>query len=187
MEFSFLIDGDTHFQAKLQSKQCEDSTKNNKRCKHYCVIGSPYCYVHLMYKHSLRIKESTIPEAGLGLFAIDALDSKSNDIIFKKGKTIVKYSGEIIDKDELISRYSNKTAPYTIQVSKNRYEDGSVVRGVGSLANTKPNHNNATISISNGTAKLKATKNIRNGDEIFLSYGKSYKVNESGVNYKTTK
>ena len=29
MEFSFQIDGDTHFQAKLQSKQCEDSTKNN--------------------------------------------------------------------------------------------------------------------------------------------------------------
>ena len=100
----------------------------------------------------------------MGLFAVDPMDS-SHKIIFKANdpqfSVIALYKGEIIDKDELIERYSNKTPLYVVGISANRFEDGAI-------ANTKPNHNNATISVHNGYAKIKATKNIYNGDEIFF-------------------
>jgi hypothetical protein len=185
-EFIFRIDDNIHYRCILESIQCIAHTNSNKQCKKQTVIGSPYCYTHLLYKHHLRIKKSTIPDAGMGLFAIDPMDSE-HKIIFKRNDTIALYKGEIIDKDELINRYSNKTPPYAIGINKNRFEDGASVRGVGSIANTKAGHNNATISVHNGYAKIKATKNIYNEDEIFLSYGKSHKLNELNVLYITKK
>lgn len=187
-EFIFKIGEDIHYRCFLESIQCIDQTNAHKQCKRQTVIGSPYCYTHLLYKHHLRIKKSTIPNSGNGLFAVDPMDS-SHKVIFKPNDpelcVIALYKGEIIDKDELIERYGNKTPPYVVGINNNRYEDGAKIRGVGSIANTKPNHNNATISVHNGYAKIKATKNIYNGDEIFLSYGRSHKLNEQGVNHTT--
>lgn len=122
----------------------------------------------------------------MGLFAENPMDSDHN-VIFRANDTITLYKGEIIDKDELIERYSNKTPPYVVGINNNRYEDGAKRRGIGSIANTKAGHNNATISVHNGYAKIKATKNIYNGDEIFLSYGRSHKLNEPNVSHKTKK
>jgi len=94
---------------------------------------------------------------------------------------ICRYQGELIDRAELIDRYEDKTGPYVVGISADSYEDASVRRGIGSLANTLPNNNNATISVYRGHASLKATKAIRHGDEILLSYGRQYKLNEPGV------
>jgi len=183
-EFIFKIDGDVHWRCYLDSIRCIEHTKTGAQCKRQTVIGSPYCYTHLVYKHHLRIKKSTIPNAGMGLFAVDPTDN-TDRIIFKAGQTIVKYKGEIIDTDELNERYGEYTAPYTVSISRDRYEDAAQQRGIGSIANTKPNHNNATISVHNGYASLKATKNIRNNQEIFLSYGNAYKLHEDGVEHET--
>ena len=35
------------------------------------------------------------------------------------------------------------------------------------------------------SAKVRATKNIRNNKEIFVNYGKDYKMSEQGVTYST--
>lgn len=184
-EFIFKINDEVHYRTKLMSIECEETTKKGKRCKRKCVIGSPYCYTHLAYKHHLTIKESTVANAGKGLFAVDPMSSDNNDIIYKKGETIVKYFGEIINLNELIERYADKTGPYVVQMSQNKYMDGAKKRGIGSLANTLPNHNNATLSVSHNSVSLKATKNIKNGDEILLSYGRGYKLNEDGVDFQT--
>ena len=157
-----------------------------KRCKRRCVIGSPYCTTHLAYKHHLKIKTSLIPNAGKGLFAVDPLSSDNNEILFHNGDTICQYKGKMIDHAELIQRYSNKTPPYVVGVSANAYEDGARIRGIGSIANKNPNHSNATISVYRGRASLRATKNIKNGQEIYLSYGKQYKLNQPGVESITT-
>jgi hypothetical protein len=186
--FTFKINNEEVFKTQLESIRCTEITKKGNRCKRQTVIGSTFCSTHLAYNHHLQIKESNIPNANLGLFAFDPLHSNSNEILFKKGTTIVKYQGEIIDRDELNNRYQFHTAPYAVKISNNRYEDGAKVRGVGSLANTKPNHNNAKLSISNkGIASLKATKNIRNHNEILVSYGPAFKLNEPDVTYSTTK
>ena len=187
MEFIFRINNEVTFKSKVHSFRCSDNTKKGSQCKRHTVIGSPFCATHLLYNHNLKVKKSLIPNSGLGLFAVDPFDSTHKHVLFKKGEKIAKYYGEIIDKDELINRYEDKTPPYVIGISNNRYEDGAVKRGIGSLANTLPNHNNATISIHNGYASLKCSKNIKNGDEIYLSYGKSYKLNQPNVNYETKK
>lgn len=186
-EFIFKINNEVHYSTKLTSLRCEDTNKKGGRCKRKCVIGSPYCYTHLAYKHHLTIKKSTIPNAGNGLFAVDPLSSDKSDIIYRKGDTIIKYFGEIINLNELIARYADKTGPYVVQMSQNRYMDAAKIRGVGSLANTLPNNNNATLSVSHNSVSLKATKNIKNGDEILLSYGRGYKLNENGVDFQTKK
>jgi hypothetical protein len=185
-EFIFRIGNNIHYKCILESIRCIEHTKAHTQCKRQTVIGSPYCYIHLLYKHHLRIKKSTIQNAGMGLFAVDPIDS-THKIIFKRNDTIALYKGEIIDLKQLIDRYSDKTPPYVVGINKNRFEDGASVRGVGSIANTKAGHNNATISVHNGYAKIKATKNIYNGDEVFLSYGKSHKLNELNITHITKK
>lgn len=184
--FTFKINDEIQYRTQVQSLQWADNTKAGARCKRRCVIGSPWCSTHLSYKHHLKIKPSLISNAGKGLYACDPLNSTSNAVLFKKGETIVKYHGELINLETLNERYDHHTAPYTVQISANSYEDGAKTRGIGSLANTNPGHNNATFSIYQGRASLKATKPIRNGEEIYLSYGRAYKLNEPDVEYGTT-
>jgi hypothetical protein len=184
--FTFRINGNIHFRTQLQSLQCVEITKNGTRCKRKCVIGSPFCCTHLAYNHHLKIKPSLIPNAGKGLYAVDPRSADQNEILFHKGETICKYRGELIDLDTLEERYDEYTAPYAVRISANSFEDGAKVRGIGSLANTRPGHNNATLSIYQGRASLKATRNIKNGEEIYLSYGRAYRLHEPEVEYGTT-
>lgn len=184
--FTFKVDGEELFRTPISSLQCTDITKRGTRCKRKCVIGSAFCSSHLAYQHHLKIKNSNIEGAGKGLFACDPLDSNSNEILFKKRIKIVSYNGEIINQAELERRYGEFTAPYAVAISENRFEDGARVRGIGSLANIDPGHNNATLSIHRGQVSLKAIKNIRNGDEILLSYGRAYRMHEPGVEHSTT-
>jgi hypothetical protein len=184
--FTFRINDEIHYRVKLDSLQCIDHTKAGARCKRKCVIGSPYCCTHLAYRHHLKIKTSLIPNAGKGLFAIEPGNADLDEVLFDKGDTICAYKGELINLATLNERYGQYTAPYTIQISANSFEDAAKTRGIGSLANTKPNHQNATISIYQGRASLKATKDIKNGQEIYLSYGRQYRLHEPQVQYETT-
>jgi hypothetical protein len=90
--------------------------------------------------------------------------------------------GEIIDKNELINRYDQFTGPYAAKLKENSYIDCACDRGVGSTANSKPGSNNASFSVSFrnnvGSLKVKATKNIKNNSEVFLSYGSGYTYND---------
>lgn len=179
--FTFKVDEEVVYRTQLESLQCADHTKAGHRCKRRTVIGSPYCSSHLTAHHYLKIKPSTIPGAGKGLFAWSPVDSNRNAVLFSRGNLICRYQGEKISRAELVDRYGDKSPPYVVGISANSYEDGARVRGIGSLANTLPGQNNATISIYRGHASLKATKAIRHGDEILLSYGRQYKLNQPGV------
>lgn len=109
-------------------------------------------------------------------------NDNSNDIVFRKGDTIIDYVGEILNVDAVNARYGeDNTAPYTIQVGKDAFIDCACKRGVGSTTNCNKGHHNATFSTNqrNQTAKLVATKNIRNGDEVFVSYGSDYRFEEN--------
>jgi hypothetical protein len=86
---------------------------------------------------------------------------------------------------DLNDRYLENTAPYTVQIKRDLNVDCGCKRGVGALANTKPNHNNATLSVFRNKAFIKATRNIKNNEEIYLACGRSYKVNEEGVRHET--
>ena len=180
-QFKFKIDHTLHFHCQLISKECIAHKKDGHQCKRMVVIGLPYCWTHLLQIKHLRIKQSTIPALGKGLFAIDS-KKKSDEIVFKKGETITNYQGEILNTEELHQRYDKYTAPYAVQLKTNTYIDAARVRGVGSLANHNNKLKNAEFITDYRSqpqqVKLRAIKDIKNNSEIFISYGKDYKFNE---------
>ena len=53
---------------QTKSVQCKDTTLRHTRCKKR-TQRTKQCWIHLLKNRNLRIKKSTIPNAGLGLFA----------------------------------------------------------------------------------------------------------------------
>jgi len=179
MFFHFHTDDDidNDFNAKLRSMRCVAVKKDGVRCKRNTVIGQEYCYSHRESILNLRIQDSTIANAGKGLFAVGYPDK----IIFKKDARICKYNGEVIDEEELDDRYGEFTAPYGIKLYNDLYEDAGVFRGIGAMANHSGNQRkiNAKLSVGrDNRAQLKAIKNIKGGQEIVVNYGNRYNFNE---------
>ena len=141
---------------------------------------------HLAKAYKVRIAPTTLPNTqGKGLFAYKG-SSPNQDIVFCPNDNIISYRGEPVSAEDLEHRYGNKTAPYALQLNKTSFLDAGCERGVGSLANHKSRtYANAKLSFFRGEVRLKATKNIRNGDEIFVSYGDLYRLNESDVSHST--
>ena len=131
------------------------------------------------------MKTSTIPDAGDGLFARrGSVDDRT--IVFKSGDVICQYNGEIISQQTLEERYGDNTAPYGVELRAGRKEDGALARGVGTLINHYPRKKNCRIAVNRANrAQIIAIKNIKNGDELFVSYGRSYRFNEDGVETST--
>ena len=179
------------FTCNIDCRQCEYKIKKNDnttvRCKMRVCIGLPYCWRHMRSQLHLRVAKSQIPEAGNGVYAYhpDANIQK----VFKKGDSITTYDGEFIDKEEVDRRYTNSeevTAPYvySIGTSGNNFVDAACVRGVGGMFNFKPytgkrNPNNVIAKKIKNENKvmLYAIRDIRNGEEMFLDYGRNYNVN----------
>jgi hypothetical protein len=189
-EFVFKVDGQETFRKRLYSGRCQGITKTGQRCKRNCIIGFEYCPIHLQTVEHLKIKDSNLPNAGKGLFVSDNTKGP-HEVVFRKNDTIAPYNGEVITQHVLNERYGIHTAPYAVRITNNAVIDSAAKRGVGSLANTYPGHNNSNLktvrlSHTNPSAKLAATKPIRNNQEIYLSYGQGrYQVNEPGVHFYT--
>jgi hypothetical protein len=150
------------------------------------IIGRDLCFQHLISDKHLKIKPSGIPDSGKGLFAVNT-KKPENAIIFHKNDKIIPYTGENIPKSEIIKRYSDKTAPYGLELSQKNNIDCACMRTAGALANTsnKKSELNAFFSGNSHHALLKASKNIKNNQEILVDYGPTYKLNEKGVIFFT--
>jgi hypothetical protein len=182
--FHFHTD-DINFDKKLSSRFCKFIKNNGQRCRNRCVIGLDYCHIHTKYVLKLQIKKSTIENAGKGLFAY----GNPNEIIFKKNSKICDYNGQLISEETLNGRYDQYTAPYAIRLHKNKYEDASTVRGIGSTANHSniKRKINARLSVKrDNTAQLMSTKDIKGGQEIFVDYGDDYLFQDEDDNICTS-
>jgi hypothetical protein len=160
-----------HDQTIIECDRCEAKTKNGQRCKRRTCSTNPYCFQHTKSILNLVVKKSNIPKANKGLFTT---------IDVKKGQNIVPYTGEILNQNQLDSRYGNGQADYTFKVNNNdRYIDArSTKSSIGRYANTNPGHNNASFSIDNRNQKvnIKASKNIKKDGEVYVAYGRNYKL-----------
>lgn len=76
--------------------QCQAITSMNRRCDFRNCYTFPFCKWHLDSLCGLRIGESSIPDAGLGLFT--TIERKTNDFI-------TFYSGDVLTDFELNVRY----------------------------------------------------------------------------------
>jgi hypothetical protein len=123
----------------------------------------------------LSVKESTLPNCGKGFFT-------SVDI--KKGMLIVEYKGEKITWAEGLKRNENHEfqSPYLFYISaKNCIDAEYTLDSLARYANDAKGHtkvkglnNNAEYAIIKRIPYIEATKNIKAGEEIFVSYGDDY-------------
>ena len=180
-------DDNPRFTCKLKSQQCSAKKQDGSQCKNKVVLGLPKCYHHLAKDHNLRIATSTIPNSGKGLYASKTVKIKeevirsAEHLLFKKGEKIIEYVGDEINEQENARRYgTEKTAPYSLEVQNDKIIDGACKRGTASFINHKrSNQTNVRFSRGrDGKAYLVADKNIYDGMEIFVNYGREYSLND---------
>lgn len=123
----------------------------------------------------LNVKESTLPNCGKGLFTT---------VDIKKGMLIVEYTGEKITWAEGLKRNENHAfqSPYLFYISaKNCIDAEYTLDALARYANDAKGHtkikglnNNAEYLVIKRVPYIVATKNIKAGEEIFVSYGDDY-------------
>jgi len=123
----------------------------------------------------LVVKESGIPDSGLGLFT-------ESDI--KRGALILPYEGDILTMKEVRERYGDRiqTAPYLYFVSYKKCVDALYnIEAFARYANDANGFvtyegvkNNSEFTNVRGVPYIKATKNIKAGSEILVDYGGDY-------------
>jgi hypothetical protein len=94
-------------------------------------MGLPFCFQHRVKELNIKVAPSTIPNAGKGLFADNG--THDNAIVFEKNDKITTYYGDIVNRNTIIDRYGTSTAPYGLEITKNKYTDGAMKRGLGTL------------------------------------------------------
>lgn len=124
-------------------------------------------------KHLVEIRPSSIPGAGLGLFAIADIP---------KGTIIDMYHGTRLTKKELEEGDSVESM-YIMQINKNLYIDSSKEKCIVAFTNdarglnrTPGVRNNCYFALApdNKNMFMKTSKNIKTGSELFTFYGKTY-------------
>jgi SET domain-containing protein len=123
-----------------------------------------------LLEKELEVKKSTLPGAGLGLFA------KSN---ISKGSRIVEYKGRRTTWKEVENDYKNG---YIYTIDPQHVIDAKTYRkALARYANDAQGmvrkngiKNNARYVVDGLKVYIEAVKDVSAGSEIFVSYGKEY-------------
>jgi SET domain-containing protein len=118
----------------------------------------------------LRVRRSAIPKSGKGLFTT---------IDIAKGKRIVEYKGRLVKWKDV--KYEDATNGYLLYITSQAVIDARPSKTFGRYANDargfariKGLQNNAEYVTEGTRCFIEATRNIKAGDEILVSYGKDY-------------
>lgn len=122
---------------------------------------------------ALVVKKSQLPSAGKGLFT-------TKDI--KKGSKIIEYRGEVIDWKEYCKRVKDDKDGYLAFISRKKCIDAyntpqykaRYANDAEGLIKIKGIKNNAEYQIIDDKVYIVATRDIKAGEEIFVSYSKDY-------------
>ena len=152
----------------MPSQRCTAKTKKGGFCRQRTAKGQ-FCWCHLQSERGLRIKNSTIPNAGLGLFAARNLP---------KGHT-VDYTGDRVPLDS-----DSDGGVYFLEVRSDEAIDAARTnagegRWVNDPKGTDRRANSLfTVFTPPGTrtrrAGLRTTRPILKGEEILVKYGANY-------------
>lgn len=155
--------------------QCSANNNKQKRCKRNTCLYGPTCWQHTP---TLVVKTSTIKGAGKGLFT-------GPQTSFRRGDKIIEYTGEILNAQQFEQRYPDEHHPshYTVEVKNNYFIDARKTNsGIGRYANTCTGRNNTIFSAvhRNGISRvwIKANRAIGPNTELFVPYGKQFKVQQ---------
>lgn len=163
------------------------SRSGKGRCTRMTGLHTPKCDDHTDAEDGVRVMRSTIPGAGMGLFATRA---------FKKGERIGKYTGEVLTLEDVVRRYGSDraTAPYVVQASPSVFIDAAAHRPAVAYVNHNRDecnceyisaHRGGNALVSRFGVDVLATRDIEPGEELFANYGSQYRINEPGVSHST--
>ena len=151
-----------------KSVQCSAKTKTGRRCKK-TTLRSGLCMIHLNRDQNLRIKQSTLPGAGLGLF--------TGDKPFDRNQTIVPYTG---------THSPTKTdGNHVLRVNRNHYIIGNRFIDTAAFANDcrkvnqradqcSGNNTRFVVNQRKRQAQIRSTKPIPPCTEVFVPYGAGF-------------
>jgi RNase H-like domain found in reverse transcriptase/Integrase zinc binding domain/Chromo (CHRromatin Organisation MOdifier) domain len=150
------------------SVQCSGQTKAGRRCRKR-TLRSGLCQIHLNRDHNLRIKQSTIQGAKLGLF--------SGDRQTKRNEIVTPYTGQFS---------ATKTGGnYVLQLNKHHFINANRHIDTGGFANEcrhtnrrekqcKGNNSRFTVNQPKKQVWIKTTRTIPPDTEVFVPYGADY-------------
>jgi hypothetical protein len=151
----------------IKSMQCQGRIRKGlgRRCKAR-TRRSKFCQAHLNYNKNLRITNSKIPNAGLGLFC--------GDQWIKKNQQIIEYTGQVWNKPI--------QGKYVLEVNKRKFINANHSTDVASFSNDCRSLNrqaglcqtNSKIAMRKGVPSLVSTKSIKPKTEIYTNYGRDY-------------
>ena len=157
----------------MGSQQCVADARTHKCCmkrtKHGC-----YCWMHRAQLDGLKIAKSNIKGAGQGLFTTRA---------FKAGERLIEYTGDTVSTDSVMynlpkaqgynSRYVvSMSDQVSIDAARTNTADGRMINAPPS--GTRPNSRFGFKQTDPKGITIYATRGIKAGDEILLSYGRTY-------------
>jgi uncharacterized protein len=150
------------------TQRCTSATRTGAHCKARTTIGQ-YCWIHLQQHESLRVKASSIPGIGRGLFATKFI---------KSGDKIAQYSGDLVP---ITDEYDEtKGSMYVLEINSELLVCAARTNaGVGRWANDARNSRNSDNAYfccdqRSKTACIKATRDIEKDEEIFVPYSDEF-------------
>lgn len=125
----------------------------------------------LLFEKHLRIKKSTLPNAGKGLFT---------RVDITKGTRIVEYKGRIQPWREVKAQdgingylmYINRNVVINALPSTKTF--GRYANDARGLVRVSGVRNNSEYVSEGNRCFIEATRNIKAGEEILVSYGRDY-------------
>ena len=122
------------------------------------------------FEKYLRVKKSSLPRAGKGLFTTTFI---------KKGKTIVEYKGNLVKWKDV--KYEDATNGYLMYIRADAVIDARPSKTFGRYANDAKGNsrveglkNNSQYVTVGDRGYIEAKRDIQPGEEILVGYGKGY-------------
>ena len=141
--------------------QCGANTKVGARCKRKTCRWAPKCFSHT----SVSIGSSGV--SGRGLFARKPI---------RKNEIVADYTfGEPITPATYHSKRQAGTATHVAFINKQHYDASDSSTTVAGMANRAPKGKRNNLQLTK-TGKLKASRAVPEGRELFLSYGPAFRI-----------
>jgi transposase InsO family protein len=161
------------------TQRCTASTKAGAHCKQLTAMGQ-YCWSHLRVIKGLRIKKSSIPRAGKGLFAARALPSGHK----------VPYTGDLIrlrDPSQGGAYYLELRRGLAVDAARRNAGEGRWVndpKGSDKIANCYFSMTHPRRGQGQTVAFVRTLRPIQEGEELLVKYGAEYWRFRSGPSAK---
>ena len=160
----------------MPSQRCTATTRAGAHCRQRTLRGQ-YCHNHARIEEGVRVKLSSVPRAGMGLFA---------EREFKRGEKAAAYTGDLVRLD----RAGNVGGAYVLETKKGVGIDAARTNSAYGRFVNDPRGSGKQANVAfrvdprggGAAAALRATRAVARGEELLVPYGREYwRAREAGL------